>query len=105
MSELTNPIEQHQTPYDTGDRMEPRPWITHQVVEQLRAGRVPLNAEALDHFGRVDFDDDEGTTIATLHIEGDPLRPEVAFLLKLDVNAPVIIHGPGGEYIGTVNPM
>ena len=47
MSELTNPIEQHQTPYDTGDRMEPRPWITHQVVEQLRAGRVPLNAEAL----------------------------------------------------------
>ena len=80
MSELTNPIEQHQTPYDTGDRMEPRPWITHQVVEQLRAGRVPLNAEALDHFGRVDFDDDEGTTIATIYVE----RTLIGYMVHID---------------------
>ena len=80
MSELTNPIEQHQTPYDTGDRMEPRPWITHQVVEQLRAGRVPLNAEALDHFGRVDFDVDEGTTIVTIYVE----RTLIGYMVHID---------------------
>ena len=78
--------------------------LAQRVRDGITGSEYQRPAEA-DDYGRVDFDDDEGTTIATLHIEGDPLRPEVAFLLKLDVNAPVIIHGPGGEYIGTIHPM
>ena len=88
------------TPYDTGARLEPHPWVRDGIT-----GHEYQRPAEADDYGRVDFDDDEGTTIATLHIEGDPLRPEGAFLLKLDVNAPVIIHGPGGEYIGRVRPM
>lgn len=38
------------TPYDTGDRLEPRPW------------RLTDN----DHYGYVDFDDDESATVFTI---------------------------------------
>ena len=75
------------------------------VVGPGHSDRLDAAFAEVSNASHVDFDDDEGTTIATLHIEGDPLRPEVAFLLQLDVNAPVIIHGPGGEYIGTIHPM
>lgn len=87
------------SPYSTGARLEPHPWVRDGIT----GSEYQRPAEA-DDYGRVDFDDDEGTTIATLHIEGSAIWPEDAFVLKLDVNAPVIIHGPGGEYIGTVQP-
>lgn len=38
------------TPYDTGDRLEPQPW------------RLTDN----DHYGYVDFDDDESATVFTI---------------------------------------
>lgn len=96
----TDLTEQTGTPYDTGARLEPHLWVRDGIT----GSEYQRPAEA-DDYGRVDFDDDEGTTIATLHIEGDADAPENVFVLKLDVNAPVIIHGPGGEYIGTVHPM
>ncbi len=54
------------TPYDTGDRMEPRPWISDRTADAIRRGRAQLDA---DRFGRVDFDNDAGATIATVYIE------------------------------------
>jgi hypothetical protein len=51
------------TPYDTGDRLEPRLWVT---PSQATPATDP------DRFGRVDFDDDEGTTRATVWIEREP---------------------------------
>ena len=54
--------------------------IAEDPLEQLRAGRVPLNAEALDHFGRVDFDDDEGTTIVTIYVE----RTLIGYMVHID---------------------
>jgi|SRR6218665_584430 len=94
------PDEPAGSPYNTGARLEPHPW----VQDGITGSENSRPAEAND-YGRVDFDDGEGTTIATLHIEGSAIWPEDAFVLKLDVNAPVIIHGPGGECIGIVNPM
>lgn len=38
------------TPYDTGDRLEPRPW--------------PLESD--DHYGLVDLDNDESATVFTI---------------------------------------
>lgn len=38
------------TPYDTGDRLEPRPW----------------SLESEEHYGLVDLDDDEGATVFTV---------------------------------------
>lgn len=46
-------------PYDTGERAEPKLWI--------REGRERHGFDS-DDFGRVDFDDDEGLTVATIHL-------------------------------------
>lgn len=47
------------TPYDTGEVCEPKPWLDND----------PLNIGS-PHWGRVDFDDDEGSTvISQLRVE------------------------------------
>lgn len=46
------------TPYDTGKRAEPKVWTSAHI-------------EADTDYGKVDFDDDAGGTIATLYIEKD----------------------------------
>lgn len=57
------------TPYDTGDRLEPRPW--------------PLKVD--EHYGLVDLDDDEGVTVFTVvgkrRDDGSP-----GYLLSIDSN-------------------
>ena len=46
------------TPYDTGDRLEPKLWTSG------------INAAApADEYGRVDFENDEGSTQFALHFE------------------------------------
>jgi hypothetical protein len=49
------------TPYDTGQRLEPMPW-------HVQARNLPAPEEA-DRYGKVDFDNEESVTIATLWIE------------------------------------
>lgn len=41
------------TPYDTGERLEPRPWSTDGDP---------------DRYGRVDFDDDEAATVLSVRV-------------------------------------
>lgn len=55
--ELLKPCGTNQdlTPYDTGDRAEPTVW--------------GLDGGDRDRYGRVDFDDDEGSTVATIYLE------------------------------------
>jgi hypothetical protein len=63
------------TPYDTGDRLEPQPW--GKGVEH-------------EHYGKVDFEDDESKTVATVHIESTPtgyrLVIECDYELAISVN-------------------
>lgn len=54
-----------QSPYDTGDRLEPHPWIEYGTPQSTP---VDLSAPA-QNVGKVDFDDDERVTRFTLHIE------------------------------------
>ena len=56
-----------QTPYDTGDRLEPHDWVKGEVASPSGLPRQAMP----DDFGRVDFDDDEGTTLLTLFAEPD----------------------------------
>lgn len=51
------------TPYDTGERLEPKLWVTST------AGLTRDNA---DEFGKVDFDDEEGATAFTVRAERNP---------------------------------
>lgn len=54
------------TPYDTGERLEPKVWWT----EGIDYGPNPVPQAQIDaRFGKVDFDDDTSTTLATVHTE------------------------------------
>jgi hypothetical protein len=49
------------TPYDIGTRCEPKPWLPY--------GTAVTPATPAENFGKVDFDDDEGTTVCVIHVE------------------------------------
>lgn len=51
------------TPYDTGQRAEPKPWVTSTQ------GVGGTNDR--DDWGKVDFDGDSGETVATIWLERD----------------------------------
>ena len=52
------------TPYDTGERAQPMPWQKDrfEVKDTMKHGDP-------DDIGKVDFDDDEGATVATVVVE------------------------------------
>lgn len=64
------------TPYDTGARLEPHVWVHDQVASP---GGLPRRANESD-YGRVDFDDDAGTTVLTLFVE----RASYGYKLTVD---------------------
>lgn len=65
---MTEPQRPQQlTPYDTGSRLEPHPWVRGTGAPMPRETNTGLVSP--DDFGRVDFDDDEGRTVVTVHIE------------------------------------
>lgn len=45
------------TPYDTGERLEPKPWVG------------PGSKRPHDDYGKVDFENDESVTEVTIHVE------------------------------------
>lgn len=51
------------TPYDTGALLEPQLWVAGGPVE----GGAPRRVRRED-YGRVDFDDEAGRTVLTLHV-------------------------------------
>lgn len=55
------------TPYDTGQRAEPALWQRSraEVLQVMRHGEA-------EDIGNVDFDDDGGTTVVTVHVSRDP---------------------------------
>lgn len=55
------------TPYDTGERAEPVPWV-QRAMDSWSTG-TDLRAPQPDDFGKVDFDDDGGITVATVWLE------------------------------------
>lgn len=51
--------------YDTGARLQPQVWVHGNVTSPHGRARAAVEAD----YGRVDFDTDEGTSIATIYIE------------------------------------
>lgn len=68
-------MRQELTPYDTGARLEPHPWV---AIRGHVATPVRWCADAADRepdpedFGRVDFDDDQGRTVLTAYVARGP---------------------------------
>lgn len=78
------------TPYDTGARLEPKPWvITDPGAEP---GSVIWKIDQ-DRYGRVDFDDNESATIATVWIERNELGQNVVHIQQLADEVVVQVHG------------
>lgn len=57
----SSPIAQQLSPYDTGQRHVAHPWIPY--------GASVSASMPAENFGKVDFDDDEGSTTAVVHLE------------------------------------
>jgi hypothetical protein len=75
---VTSPAPVGLTPYDTGDRLEPQPW-----------GRDVDHG----HYGKVDFDNEESATVATVWIEA---TGNGTYVLRMDTDfefAQIIING------------
>jgi hypothetical protein len=68
------------TPYDTGARLQPIPWVL---------GTSGLTRDNAEDFGKVDFDDDESSTVATLWIER---QDDGSYVLKGYTNEPLKIE-------------
>ncbi|MFI9629238.1 hypothetical protein [Streptomyces sp. NPDC052042] len=49
------------SPYDTGARCEPKPWIPY--------GTTVTKATPAEDFGKVDFEDDQGSIVCVMHVE------------------------------------
>ncbi|QUE25370.1 hypothetical protein SEA_FIZZLES_76 [Microbacterium phage Fizzles] len=81
------------TPYDRGVRAEPKPWATATGKELEVMPPIELGIEE-DRFGKVDFDDDEGATLATVWLErADDGRVFLHVNTLTADEVAVIVHG------------
>lgn len=67
------------TPYDTGERLEPRIWPTSEPGVNYSRTR----------YGKVDFDGEDGFTAATLWIER---KEDGSYVLKGYTNLPLEVE-------------
>lgn len=78
------------TPYDKGDRLEPIPWhVQHRNLPKL---------EESVRYGKVDFENEESTTVLTAHVERNEDRK--SYTLRADVHdetAPTVVLTVEGE--------
>ena len=59
---------QQLTPYETGARLEPHPWV-RGTAAPLMPPDLGSDLVSVDDFGRVDFDDESGRTVVTICVE------------------------------------
>ncbi|GAA1114177.1 hypothetical protein [Nocardiopsis metallicus] len=83
------------TPYDTGARCEPQIWPT---PTRLALEKSSPDARAIeeDRFGRVDFDNDEATSVCTVHIERGEDGRHIVVIGNLRHEKPIIAIDDNG---------
>jgi len=70
------------TPYDTGSRAQPLAWVRNTGGEWIAGSEYQRPAES-DDFGRVDFDGDDGSTLATVYAERQGDGMGAAYILDV----------------------
>ena len=86
------------TPYDTGERATPIPWVSADSdFTAIHRDRDP------DDFGNVDFDDDEGRTIATIHLSRRDDGGYTVHIMPMDDDVTIEWHGEGSAKIHEEN--
>lgn len=56
-------MSSHLSPYDTGERLQPFPWVKEINID--------FAGSPADAYGRVDFDDDESSTVVSVVVKRD----------------------------------
>lgn len=82
------------TPYDTGERCEPKPWQPDRESVIADMG----DPEHAENIGNVDFDDDCGDTVCTVHVSRAPDGRYVLHVMPMvdmDALAIAVHHGKG----------
>lgn len=79
MSASTTP-----TPYDTGERLEPKSWLPY--------GTEVTGITPAENFGKVDFDDDEGATVAVAYMARDEDGGYTLHVVSLDAVGAVRVN-------------
>lgn len=86
------------TPYDTGERATPIPWVsTGSDFTAILDDRDP------EDFGNVDFEDDEGRTIATIHLSRRDDGGYTIHIMPMDDDVTIEWHGEGSAKIHEEN--
>jgi hypothetical protein len=71
------------TPYDTGTRLEPKPW-------HVQPRNLPQDPAEAHRYGKVDFDDDEGATRLTVHVARNKDEAYTLYAYVQDEEAPTV---------------
>ncbi|MCB5280312.1 hypothetical protein [Arthrobacter sp. ES1] len=76
-------MSQTLTPYDTGARLQPKPWH----IQPRNLLQDPAEAH---RYGKVDFDDDEGATRLTAHVARNKDEKYTLYAYVHDEEAPTV---------------
>lgn len=76
-------MSQTLTPYDTGSRLEPKPW-------QVQPRNLLQDPAEAHRYGKVDFDDDEGATRLTAHVARNQGEGYTLYAHVHDEEAPAV---------------
>lgn len=87
------------TPYDTGARLQPKPWVSPEGV----AGEDAPRPAIADDYGRVDFDEADFTA-ATVWVEPS-LDPEAGYVLHVESHADDLVVRVDDSAIVTLDPV
>ncbi|WP_181273587.1 hypothetical protein [Brevibacterium oceani] len=90
--------QQTLTPYDTGERCEPKPWLPY--------GTEVTEATPAENFGKVDFDDDSGETDCTIYVERDEDGTKTVHVVSHieDESIRVRLHGERHSVVARLEP-
>lgn len=79
------------TPYDTGQRAEPKVWLTRTRNAFTQLDEADRETEE-DRYGKVDFDDDEGTSIVTVWVERNERGYPILHVQPLGGDIGMMVH-------------
>lgn len=64
---MTRPLN----PYDTGDVLEPKPWVVEKRAGFWTAGHEVVRTPEASDWGKVDFNNDEDATDVVIRVRRD----------------------------------
>lgn len=91
MSKITEAKTALLTPYDLGQRGEPKVWSLLSRGALNKLDMTELH-DQMDRYGKVDFEDDEGTSIVTVWVERNEQGYPILHVQPLGGDIGMMVH-------------